>query len=320
MNVLEQAEQEKQDRLLSNLFADMKEIMPYLEDDSVTDIAVPDSGEIIVTKFGKGRIFTGIVLSDVTVTRIILATAAIIGRKLESLSGFPVLEGIIPKVNARITGMLQPNLVRPEISIRKPPKTIFSLESYVDNAYMTKEQYNTVVEYIKERKNIVVSGSTGSGKTTFTNAVIKKMVELTPDDNYYIVEDVPELQCNARMKTMLWIPKELAEKAVQESLRWNPDRIIFGEVRNGKVMTELMEAWNTGHSGNVTTIHADNALSTLQRIKGLLGNGSEINISDTIHLIVHLRKTSEGIRVDEVMPVKKETDSFITMIEQNKLG
>lgn len=305
MTVLEQAEQEKQNRLLNNLFSDMRELVPYLEDDAVTDISVQDSGEIIVTKFGKGRIFTGIVLHPVETQRIILAAAALIGRNLETSGGFPVLEGVIPKYNARITGMMQPNLMRSEISIRKPPKTVYTLESYVSGGRMTQRQYETVLQFITERKNLVISGSTGSGKTTFTNAVIHKMEELTPDDNFYIVEDVPELQCNAKMKTMLWVPKELADRAVQEALRWNPDRIIFGEVRNGRVMTELFEAWNTGHPGNVTTIHADSAFSTLQRIKGLLGNGSEVQLSDTIQLVVHLRKTKEGIRVDEVMPVEE---------------
>lgn len=87
-------------------------------------------------------------------------------------------------------------------------------------------------------------------------------------------------------------------------------------------MSDLLEAWNTGHPGNVTTIHADNCLSTVQRIKGLLksvGNEME-SLSDVVHLIVHLRKTRDGIRIDEVMPVKKEANDFISMIEKNNLG
>ncbi len=324
MNPQELAEQEKQERLLKNLFSDMKELIPYLEDGDVTDIAVQDSGEIIVSRFGKGREFTNTYLSAVTTQRIILAAAALLGRKLDTQSGFPVLEGIIPKYNARITGMMPPNLMRPEISIRKPPEKVFTLESYVETGRMTSEQYETVVQYIRDRKNLVISGSTGSGKTTFTNAIIRKMEELSPKDNFYVVEDIPELQCKARMKTCIWIPKEHAARAVEEALRWNPDRIIFGEVRNGRVMHELMESWNTGHEGNVTTLHADNCLSTLRRIRGLLRRSEDGNdaaeLSDVIHLIVHLRKTKDGIRVDEIMPVKEDTDSFMALIEQNGLG
>jgi type IV secretion system protein VirB11 len=324
MNAQEQIEKEKQERLLRNLFSDMEELIPYLEDGAVTDIAVQDSGEIIVTRFGKGREFTNTYLSAMTTQRIILAATALLGRKLDTQSGFPVLEGIIPKYNARITGMMPPNLMRPEISIRKPPEEVFTLENYVETGRMTSEQYETVVQYITERKNLVISGSTGSGKTTFTNAVIKKMEELSPSDNFYMVEDIPELQCKARMKTGVWVSKEHAARAVEEALRWNPDRIIFGEVRNGRVMKELLDAWETGHEGNVTTVHADNCLSTLRRIRGLLRRCEDADdaaeLSDVIHLIVHLRKTKDGIRVDEIMPVKEDTDSFMALIEQNGLG
>ena len=316
----EAIEQIKQDRLENNLLQDMKDLLVYLEDKSVTDIAIPDSGEIIITRFGKGREFTGKFLSEVMTQRIILATAALNGKQLETYTGFPILEGIIPSYNARITGLMKPNTKRPELQIRLPPKVIYSLEDYVDSKKMTQENYEEVCRYIQERKNIVVSGSTGSGKTTFTNAVIKKMVEITPNDNFYIIEDVPELQCTAKMKTMLYVPKEFAKKAVEESLRWSPDRIIFGEVRNGIVMKELLEAWNTGHPGNVTTIHADSGYSTLLRIKGMLGENKDIQLSDTIQLVVHLKKTKEGIKVDELYPVNDETDSFLDTVYQNNLA
>lgn len=318
----ELAEIEKQKRLEANLFSDMKELIPYLEDNAVSDIAVVDSGEIIVSRFGQGRVFTGIILTPIATQRIILAAAAVIGAKIDSAGGFSILEGVIPRYNARITGLLPPRVPRPELSIRRPSSVIRTLEDYVKDGQLTDEQYQIIVEYIKERKNLIISGSTGSGKTTFTNAVIRKMEEFTPDANFYIVEDVPELQCNARMKTMIWTPKEHAHKAVEEALRFFPDRIIFGEVRNGRIMSDLLEAWNTGHPGNVTTIHADNCLSTVQRIKWLLksvGNEME-SLSDVVHLIVHLRKTRDGIRIDEVMPVKKEADDFISMIEKNNLG
>ena len=172
------AEEIKKERMLDNLLNDdMKEFLPYLEDDSVTDIAVVDSGEIIITQFGKGRTFTGIFVPDFIVERIIKATASLLGRPLESYTGFPILEGRIPKYNARITGLMQPNCIRPELQIRKPPKEIYSLENYVESGRMTQEQYDIIVQTIKDRKNIIVSGSPGSGKTTCTNAIIKKMDE-----------------------------------------------------------------------------------------------------------------------------------------------
>lgn len=318
------AEEIKKERMLDNLLNDdMKEFLPYLEDDSVTDIAVVDSGEIIITQFGKGRTFTGIYVPDFIVERIIKATASLLGRPLGSYTGFPILEGRIPKYNARITGLMQPNCIRPELQIRKPPKEIYSLENYVESGRMTQEQYDIIVKAIKDRKNIIVSGSTGSGKTTFTNAIIKKMVELTPYDNFYIVEDTPELQCKARMKTMLQITLDDAEKAVKESLRFSPDRIIFGEVRTGIVMRELLDAWKTGHSGNVTTLHANDGASTLLRIKGMVNRyDTELadHLSEVISLVVHLKKTPQGIRVNEIFNVNEDTDNFLAGIVQHNLG
>ena len=318
------AEELRKERMIDNLLRDdMKVFIPYLEDDSVTDIAVVDSGELIITKFGQGRLFTGIQIPPYITERIIKATSSIIGKSLESYTGFPILEGVIPKYNARITGLMPPNCITPELQIRKPCKNIYSLEDYVEHGRMTEKQYNEIVETIKNRGNIIVSGSTGSGKTTCTNAIIKKMVEITPEDNFYIVEDTPELQCTAKMKTTLWIPKSYAAKAVEESLRFSPDRIIFGEVRNGTVMRELLDAWRTGHPGNVTTLHANDGLGTLVRIKSMLGaEDTEISqhLSDLISLIVHLKKGKSGPVVDELFHVSDDTDDFLAGIVQNNLG
>lgn len=321
---MQTAEEIRKERMIDNLLKDdMKIFIPYLEDDSVTDIAVVDSGEMIITQFGKGKIFTGINIPPYIVERIIKATSSIIGKPLELNTGFPILEGVIPKYNARITGLMRPNVINPELQIRKPCKNIYSLEEYVEHGRMSQEQYNIILETIVQRGNIIISGSTGSGKTTCTNAVIKKMVELTPDDNFYIVEDTPELQCEAKMKTSLWIPKSYAAKAVEESLRFSPDRIIFGEVRSGIVMRELLDAWRTGHKGNCTTLHANDGKSTLLRIKSMLG-AEDIdmanNLSEVISLIVHLKKGDSGPYVDELFHVSDETDNFLADIENNNLG
>lgn len=320
----DQATQERYNRLLKNLFTDMKSLIEYLDDEEVTDIAVQDSGEIIISKFGKGRIFTGKALSEITTHRIILSLAAVVGAKIDSYSGFPKLESFIPRYKARITALLPLKVLRPVISIRKPAKKIYTLEQYVENKQMTQEQYDFILDHIQQLNNIVVSGQTGCGKTTLTNAIIKKMEEFTPDANFYIVEDVPELQCCAKMKVSICTDKNHAAEAVEEALRFNPDRIIFGEVRSGKVMNALVGAWNTGHKGSVTTIHANTCLSTLQRIQKLLRsvgeNDSSEQLSEVIQLIIHLSKTSAGIKVDEIMVVKEGMENFVSLIEQSGLG
>jgi type IV secretion system protein VirB11 len=319
MTAIELAEDEKQKRLLNNLFTDMKDLIPYLEDKAVTDISVEDTGEIIVSKFGEGRIFTGKILQPVVTQRIILAAASIIGRKLDMSSGFPKLEGTIPKYNARITGLIQPNVIRPELQLRRPPEIIYPLEDYLKQNIINNDQYGLIINIIKDQKNIIISGSTGSGKTTFLNAVIKKMEEFTPGANFYIVEDVPELQCLARMRTKIWIDTLLADQAVMEALRWSPDHIIFGEIRNRPVMQALYTLFNTGHRGCASTVHANTAASTLTRLQNLLGD-KEARLCDVIQYVIHLTKTSEGIKVDEIMPVTEDTDDFLASINQSKLG
>lgn len=318
----ENAEELKKRRMLENLLSDdMKEIVPYLEEDTVTDIAVVDSGEIIVTRFDRGKEFTGKFLPDYMTERIIKAAAAIHDINLDSLSGFPVLETVIPKYNARLTGIMKVTQ-RSEIQIRKPPVHVYTLENYLEHGQMTEAEYRHIVSAIEDNRNIIVSGSTGSGKTTLTNAILQKMTEITPDDNFYIVEDTPELQCRARMKTMLCVAKEFAWKAVEESLRFTPQRVIFGEVRRANVMQELIDAWRTTPHGGVSTFHAINGASTLMRIKGMVGKDdpeTANHLSEIIQVIVHLKRNADGVHVDEIMNVTEETDSFISEMLEHGL-
>jgi type IV secretion system protein VirB11 len=168
----------------------------------------------------------------------------------------------------------------------------------VEKKHLSPGEYDLVCRFIKERKNLLIGGGMGSGKSTFTNAILKKMVEYTSSDRFYIVEDVPELQCEAKDKTMIAVNPRHAAEAVRTALRWTPDRIIFGEVRYGEVANELIKAWNTGHTGNVTTIHADSCASMLVRMEDLLRE----EIKGTIHLCAHLTATKDGPIIDEVLP------------------
>ena len=133
-----------------------------------------------------------------------------------------------------------------------------------------------------------------------------------------------DVQSLKRVKQSIFSDKHTAWEAVEEALRFNPDRIIFGEVRNSMVMVALATAWNTGHKGSVTTIHANSCLSTLSRIKKLLISGGDRStadeLSEIIHLVIHLTKTDAGIRVDEIMEVSSNTDNLLSVMEANGLG
>jgi len=311
MTKIEEIEEklESHNRRMENLLCDLEKLIQFFKISTVTDVFIYSGGDVEVKDFVKGSYDTNIVLSPAERFRIIYSLASVVDTPIDKWER-PTLEGIIPKYNIRVTAILDPWLMSPEITFRKPSEQIYSLEEYVQEGRLSKELYDKIVLYIEKRGNIVVSGSTGSGKTTFTNACLKKMNEVAPNERWYIVEDTPELQTDNRKATQLYIRKDQAVAAIQTALRWTPKRIIFGELRSAEVAVELMDsAWLSGHPGNITTIHADSAAAAIPRIEGLLRqviSGQLPDFSNIIHLIVHLSfKPDFGPYVKEALTVQE---------------
>ncbi len=299
-------QQVKQDKWIRNLEDDMNLVIPFIEDKRVTDIAIGIGGELIVESMGIGKQFTGIFFDDATTTRIIYASAAVLGVTIDPNN--PIVEGVIPNWKIRIEGILPPRATEnPMFFIRRPPTEVFPLESYVERGRMTQEQFDLLVEHIQKRSNIIIGGETGSGKTTLLNAIIDKMREFTPNDRFYIVEDAGEIQCKARDRVPIWAAGKDTLKAVGIALRCNVSRIIFGELRYGDVTNEVLKAWNTGHTGNTSTIHADSCLSMIKRIEDLLREvipGELPDVSQSVQLLVHMKPTENGPVLDEILETK----------------
>ena len=301
-------ELERQMRQMENLLRDLDPLLPFFEASSITNVFVYGDGRVQADDFTKGVYDTDIRLAPAQRMRIVNSLASVSDIPIDKWAR-PTLEAIIPKYNIRTTAILPPWVKSPEITFRRPADKVFTLEDYLAQGRMTNELYDLIISHIEKRSNIIVSGSTGSGKTTFTNACIEKMRELTPHERFYVIEDTPELQCRSKNTTQLYIRKDQAVAAIQTALRWTPKRIIFGELRSGEVAAELLEAWNTGHPGNITTIHADSASSTITRIQGLLRQkilGQLPDLGSVIHFIVHLQfRSGFGPVVDEALPVKE---------------
>jgi type IV secretion system protein VirB11 len=299
---------ERRARQMENLLDDLAPLVPFFETESVTNVYVYGDGRTQVDDFEKGVYDTGVTLSPAERTRIVNSLASVSETPVDRWER-PTLESIIPRYNIRTTAIVPPWTESPEITFRRPAERVFTLEDYRGQQRLPGPLYGKIVSHIENRSNIVVSGSTGSGKTTFTNACIEKMRELSPDERFYIIEDTPEIQCRSRNKTQLYIRKEQAVAAIQTALRWTPKRIIFGELRSGGVAVELLEAWNTGHPGNITTVHADSAASTVSRIEGLLRQkiaGTLPDLADTIQLVVHLSfRRGFGPVVDEALTLRE---------------
>lgn len=233
----------------------------------------------------------------------------------------PTLEGELPLDGSRFAGQLPPIVHAPTFAIRKKAVSIFSLDEYVLNGIMTREQYAVIKRAIETHRNILVIGGTGSGKTTLVNAIINEMVLFDATERIFIIEDTGEIQCAAlncvQYHTTLDVTMTMLLKT---TLRMRPDRILVGEVRGAEAL-DLLDAWNTGHEGGAATLHANNPTSGLMRLKSLITRNplapAEVEplIGEVVHLVVHIARTQEGRRVQEILEVSGFTDGqYITRI------
>jgi type IV secretion system protein VirB11 len=174
---------------------------------------------------------------------------------------------------------------------------------------MTTAQNVAIRAAVVAHRNILVVGGTGSGKTTLVNAIINEMVLHDSTERIFIIEDTGEIQCAAenfvQYHTTLEVPMTTLLKT---TLRMRPDRILVGEVRGAEAL-DLLDAWNTGHEGGAATLHANNAAAGLARLKSLISRNesapSEIEplIAEAVHVVVHIARTPEGRRIEEILEV-----------------
>ena len=295
-------------RQLSNLDHDLKPIMEELLDPKVTDIMVNPGGDLWTKRFGEKTAFSGRALERESILRIIMSTAALIEKKVTKDQWN--LTGVIPKYNARIEAFIEPTVSSPTFCLRKPTLLSLSLDDYLRDGRLSAAHQEVLVKAIVDRANILIGGGTGTGKTTFLNALIAEIARLRSDDRLYIVEDTPEINCQVRNSVSLVVPPNESIRAVRSALRYKPDRIIFGELRYGEVALEWLKASSTGHPGGMCTIHADGAQRMLPRMRDLLlecfSGPVPLNIIyEAIGLCVYLKDMpSFGPRVVEVAKVQ----------------
>jgi type IV secretion system protein VirB11 len=274
----------------------------------VVEVQVNEDGAIWVDRLASGKEELAERMNAAYLLDALGTLASLLGKEINRDN--PALLGELPIDNgSRVTGIVPPVVSSPTIVIQKRVSAVFSLSDYVREARLSERQHDIIAGALAARKNIVLSGGTGSGKTTFGNALLLKMNELSPDERVVIMEDTIELQCAHRNKTSLRTVKDLVtlNDLVRLSMRLSPERLIVGEVR-GKEALELLKSWNTGHPGGFATLHANSAPAALSRLEQLILEATPTPmrelVAEAVDMVIHLQRHAvTGPRVEQIIEV-----------------
>lgn len=284
-----------------------------LDDPEIVELSANPNGSVFVVRLGQDPVCAGH-LDEEARTRIIRFCATARGVPVTPES--PIVSARMPGTGFRFEGIVPPCTPAPMFSIRFHAAKIFSMDDYVESGTLDADQAACLLRAIETRRNIVVAGGTGSGKTTFLNMLIGEAARLDPMERPVIIEDTPELQTgqlNAGfLQTSLTVDMT---RLVASTLRLRPARIIVGETRDGAALA-MIKAWNTGHPGGLTSVHANSARAALNRLDLLVCEASvtpqRAVIAEAVDLVVFITATREGRRVSEILSVKGyENDEFV---------
>ncbi|MBX5273210.1 P-type conjugative transfer ATPase TrbB [Rhizobium sp. NLR17b] len=276
-----------------------------LDDATVVEIMLNPDGRLFIERLGHGVAEAGVMTP--AAAEVVIGSVAH-ALQSEADTDRPIISGELPIGGHRFEGLLPPVVSGPAFTIRRRASRLIPLTDYVKSKVMTEAQASAIRSAIDARMNIVISGGTGSGKTTLANAIIAEIVSAAPDDRMVILEDTAEIQCAAENAVSLHTSDTIdMARLLKSTMRLRPDRIIVGEVRDGAALT-LLKAWNTGHPGGVTTIHSNTAMSALRRLEQLTAEASQQPmqevIGEAVDLVVSIERTGKGRRIREVIHIE----------------
>jgi Flp pilus assembly CpaF family ATPase len=255
----------------------------------------------------------------------------------------PILETTFPLTQDRMEVLISPVVTDPVMAIRTRQKQLYKLAEHKANGVLTNKNdtrnkrrhvdaflekalecadHLEVIELaILFRRNILLVGPCGSGKTTFGNSIIAEWANVTPNDRVVIIEDTPELQCSLPNHVQLLSTAAISQgDLLVAAMRLIPKRIVVGEIREEAPARVLLNAWNTGHSGGLCTLHANDALAGLYKFEALIGGHSEAireRIAAAINLVIFIEGDEDvpaGRKVREVMVIRgvsRETGEYL---------
>lgn len=295
------------DRAKKKLERDMGPLLlTALHDPRTVEVMLNADGKLWQERLGEPMICIGSLRAP-QAEAIIKTVAGYHGKEITRAR--PLVEGELPLDGSRFAGQLPPIVPSPTFAIRKRAIAVFTLNDYVNAGILSLGHRAVLQDAVSAHENILVTGGTGSGKTTLVNAIIGYMVERAPHERIFIIEDTGEIQCAAENFIQYHTSLDVSMTALlRASLRMRPDRILVGEVRGPEAL-DLLDAWNTGHEGGAATLHANNPYAGLLRLKSLITRNEaapteiEVLIGEVVHLIVHIARTAEGRIVREILKV-----------------
>lgn len=309
---------EAEERIKTKLRRELGPISVHLDDPNTLEVMANPDGTVWVEKMGEGCKQHGTISSSAA--RSIINTLSSF-LDTATTADSPILEGELPLDGSRFEGCIPPIVLQPSFAIRKRASTLFSLDQYVGDSIISLVQKAEIVKAIEQRKNIIISGGTGSGKTTLTNAIIASITDTHPDDRIVTIEDTYEIQCSAVNTVQLHSTTIVdMQDLLKATMRLRPDRIIVGEVRGAEALA-LLKAWNTGHPGGVATLHANSPIAALTRLHHLtaegLSNAEHIPdlIAEAVDLVIQIAKTSAGRKVTGIAAIHSYQDGQYDITE-----
>ena len=308
-----------------------------MKDDSITEVMINGKDNIFIEEKGRLHKLDQTFESDRRLEDVIQRIVGLAGREVNQAN--PICDTRLPD-GSRVNVVLPPiALCGPTVTIRKFSKTPMTIEQLIKYGSITQEIADILELLIKAKYNIFIAGGTGSGKTTFLNALSNYIPN---DERIITIEDSAELQI-VNIDNLVSLETRNANSAgtgaitirdlIKSSLRMRPERIIVGEVRGGEAL-DMLQAMNTGHDGSLSTGHANSVKDMLSRLETMVLQGADglpldairQQIASAVDIIIHLsrlrdhsRKTMEICEVLDYDPITKQINlNPLFVFEENE--
>jgi pilus assembly protein CpaF len=316
-------------RLLDDLMDELLgfgPLEPLLKDSDISDILVNTAQEVYVERFGAIELTDVRFADEQHLVRVIERIVDKVGRRIDE--GQPMVDARLPD-GSRVNAVVSPIAVDgAQLSIRRFARIPYDLQRLVDNGTIDEPLAELLRGLVASRLNMLISGGTGTGKTTLLNAM---SVGIGTGERIVTIEDAAELQLQQRHVVRLETRPANIEgrgeitqrELLRNALRMRPDRIVVGEVRAGEAF-DMLQAMNTGHDGSMTTVHANSPRDAISRIEQMIGmagldlspRAMRSQIASAINVVIQLKRFPDGSRrVVSVQEIEGMEGDVITMQE-----